>query len=79
MELTEWFKMTPAQRVAEVGDEPPCPFCEKPRVTRSDYIRCNPCGMNWVNGTDIFKHPHTRVIASATPAEGSGAQTANAI
>jgi hypothetical protein len=30
----------------EVGTEPPCPFCHKPRVTRSDYIRCNPCGVN---------------------------------
>ena len=32
----------------EVGSEPPCPFCHRARVLRSDYIRCNPCGMNWL-------------------------------
>jgi len=36
-------------RLDEVGTEPDCPFCQKPRVTRSDYIRCNPCGVNWLN------------------------------
>lgn len=30
------------------GTEPPCPFCQRPRVKRSDYIRCNPCGVNWL-------------------------------
>jgi len=37
------------ERLSEVGTEAPCPFCQKPRVTRSDYIRCNPCGVNWLN------------------------------
>ena len=37
------------ERLAEVGTEPPCPFCQKPRVSRSDYIRCNKCGANWLN------------------------------
>jgi ribosomal protein L37AE/L43A len=32
----------------EVGTEPPCPFCGKPRVLRSSYIRCNRCGVNWL-------------------------------
>ena len=36
-------------RLNEVGTEPPCPFCQRPRVLRSDYIRCNPCGVNWLN------------------------------
>ena len=35
-------------RLAEVGTMPPCPFCKKPRVERSDYIRCLPCGINWL-------------------------------
>jgi hypothetical protein len=33
----------------EPGTEPPCPFCQRPRVARSDYIRCNPCGVNWLD------------------------------
>lgn len=37
------------ERLSEVGTEPPCPFCRRPRVERSDYIRCNPCGINWLN------------------------------
>ena len=47
--------MTPKQqdearqfRLDEVGTEPPCPFCRRPRVLRSDYVRCNPCGINWL-------------------------------
>ncbi len=36
------------ERLAEVGTMPPCPFCRKPRVARSDYLRCNPCGINWL-------------------------------
>jgi len=32
----------------EVGSESPCPFCKRPRVMRSDYVRCNPCGVNWL-------------------------------
>ena len=36
-------------RLNEKGTEPPCPFCKRPRVSRSDYIRCHPCGVNWLN------------------------------
>jgi hypothetical protein len=36
------------KRLAEVGTGPECPFCQKPRVLRSDYLRCNPCGVNWL-------------------------------
>jgi ribosomal protein L37AE/L43A len=37
------------ERRDETGTEPPCPFCNRPRVSRTDYIRCNPCGVNWLN------------------------------
>ena len=36
------------ERLNEVGTMPPCPFCQRPRVARSDYIRCNRCGINWL-------------------------------
>jgi hypothetical protein len=45
------------ERLAEVGTEPPCPFCGVPRVRRSDYIRCNREGINWLEGEDITKDP----------------------
>lgn len=48
MELTEYMAMSREERLAEVGTEPPCPFCGTPRVLRSDYVRCNPCGVNWL-------------------------------
>jgi hypothetical protein len=38
------------ERLNEVGTEPPCPFCQKPRVLRGEYIRCNPCAINWLAG-----------------------------
>ena len=37
------------ERLNERGTEPPCPFCQRPRVSRSDYVRCNPCGINWLD------------------------------
>ena len=36
------------EKLAEAGTMPPCPFCQRPRVARSDYIRCLPCGINWL-------------------------------
>ena len=36
-------------RLNEQGTELPCPFCHRARVSRSDYIRCNPCGINWLD------------------------------
>ena len=33
----------------EEGTEPPCPFCQVPRVRRTDYVRCNDCGVNWLD------------------------------
>ncbi len=59
------------ERLAEVGTEPECPFCHKPRVKRSDYIRCNPCGTNWLDGEDIFRNPKSerweKFMASTRP------------
>lgn len=49
MDLQEWMKMSHEERINEVGTEPDCPFCQNPRVERSDYIRCNLCGANWLN------------------------------
>ena len=37
------------ERLGEVGTEPECPLCGRPRVAHSDYIRCNPCAVNWLN------------------------------
>ena len=45
------------ERLNEAGTMPPCPFCHKPRVERSDYIRCPPCATNWLDGEDISKDP----------------------
>lgn len=44
-----WINLNRKQRQTEVGTEPPCPFCQRPRANRSDYVRCNPCGVNWLN------------------------------
>ena len=66
MEIVEYMKLTRKDRLNEVGTEPPCPHCQRPRVKRSDYIRCNPCGANWMDGEDIFRNPQksTKDIAS---------------
>lgn len=45
----ELQEQTNADRRNEVGTEPPCPFCKRLRVARSTYIRCNPCGTNWLD------------------------------
>ena len=63
-----------AVRLAEVGTEPPCPFCGKARVKRSDYTRCLTCGKNWLAGEDLTKDPRlsrTRGTGQA-PTETSG-------
>lgn len=66
------------ERLAEVGSEPPCPFCARPRVKRSSYIRCNPCGLNWGKDQATDRHPlATQPTASTTPEpRDSGAPTA---
>jgi hypothetical protein len=48
------------QRLAEYrkgGNQAPCPFCNVPRFQRSDYIRCCVCGINWLKGENLDKHP----------------------
>ena len=62
-QLREWRRLL----ATEVGTEPACPFCKRPRLRRSDYIRCTPCGLNWNYDQDIFEHPHRRT----TPVTGS--------
>jgi ribosomal protein L37AE/L43A len=80
MELNQ--EMLQAARNAtinELGTEPPCPWCAKPRVKRSDYIRCNPCGTNWGPGEDISKDPRlsrTRITAPISQGTSTGAPTA---
>ena len=39
------------------GTLSPCPFCQTPRQLRSDYIRCTPCGINWLKGEDLNHDP----------------------
>lgn len=58
---------------SEVGTEPPCPWCAKPRVTRTTYIRCNPHGTNWFRGDDIFSDPRTRATRPLSPEPDTGA------
>ena len=43
------------ERLNEVGTMPPCPICGRARVLRSDYVRCNPCGINWCQGEELDK------------------------
>ena len=54
----EWTEADRAQfrkeYLNEVGTESPCPFCQRPRVRRSTYTRCNPCGTNWLDEENTF-------------------------
>lgn len=50
------------ERLNEKGTMPPCPFCHRPRVARSDYIRCNPCGINW-----LVEESHLRDYLNRNP------------
>ena len=78
------FEEQEAQRqkaMNEVGIEPPCPFCGRPRVSRTSYIRCNPCGANWspAEGGDITKDPRlrrTRTTAHTRPESSDTAKNA---
>lgn len=51
-------------RLSEVGMMPSCPFCQRPRVKRSDYTRCNLCGVNWLDGENLNRDP--RIERKAT-------------
>ena len=48
-ELTKGFRDYRQFLAEEAGSEPACPFCQTPRVRRSDYVRCNDCGVNWLD------------------------------
>ena len=73
--------LTPAQqdsdaerRRNEKGTESPCPFCSRPRLRRSDYIRCNPCGLNWLPAEDLSLDPRAsrpRANNKVTPTQKS--------
>ena len=45
----KWASLTSEERRNEVGTEGPCPFCQRPRLRRSDYVRCTPCATNWLD------------------------------
>jgi hypothetical protein len=79
------------QRRNEPGSESPCPFCKRPRVRRDvgRYVRCNPCGINWLDEENIFPEyldqdptisRHARVMAegmgSSVKSKGGSASTA---
>ena len=62
----EKFAKERAAAMREVGTLAPCPKCSTPRVQRSDYIRCNTCGLNWLDGEDLNSDPRiARVRANA--------------
>jgi len=72
-----------AERLAEKGTMPPCPLCGRPRVERSDYIRCNPCGVNWLNGENLDKNPKIErydkmVESQRKPVVGQGTKSSSA-
>jgi len=50
-------KLDLKREIEEGGTEAPCPFCQIPRMKRSDYIRCCKCGVNWLKGEDLTKDP----------------------
>lgn len=61
-DIKKWMVEMPEQLKREntVGGDLkdlPCPFCKRPRSQRSTYIRCNPCGTNWLPGEDPSKDP----------------------
>jgi uncharacterized Zn finger protein (UPF0148 family) len=68
----------------EVGTEPPCPWCGIPRVRRSDYIRCNPCGTNWLDSERhlrdyLNRNPSSaRMVTTASKPAATSAEDANA-
>ena len=64
-------------RLGEVGTLSPCPFCRTPRVQRSDYIRCNPCGINWLD-EEMHLPDYLNRSPAACRVEESGRRRASA-
>lgn len=86
MPTVEQQEASRQEYLGELGTEPACPFCRRPRVKRSDYTRCNPCGVNWLEEEDLSRNPKaerwekllasarsTRDIGSTATAQSSGA------
>ena len=61
--LTEMFQAIKDSLNAP-GTLSPCPFCGVPRHQRSDYVRCQPCGVNWLAGEDLNKDPRNARMAA---------------
>jgi uncharacterized Zn finger protein (UPF0148 family) len=55
-DLTAWIAQLKTDQNAP-GTLEPCPKCGVPRCQRSDYIRCCPCGLNWLPGENMDKDP----------------------
>ena len=58
----EWSRTIHAKLAKEAKEggeltELPCPMCGRPRSQRSDYVRCTPCGLNWLEGEDLGHNP----------------------
>jgi len=75
MDTLGLMSSTREERLNEVGTEPSCPFCQKPRVARSNYTRCNPCGINWLDeemGMPDYLNRDPRVCRSEAARTGIG-------
>ena len=69
--MTPWFEEQ--KRIQnEPGNLSPCPFCQTPRNMRSDYIRCRPCGINWLKGEDLTKDPRNARLSAYVASVRSG-------
>jgi uncharacterized Zn finger protein (UPF0148 family) len=78
MEDHEWV-MTIRDQLAKENREggemkdSPCPLCKRPLSQRSDYVRCNPCGVNFLPGEDLDKDPrperYRKMVAEARAAQ----------
>jgi ribosomal protein L37AE/L43A len=73
--LKAWMVLEAKDRMSEVGTEPPCPFCQRPRVKRSDYVRCTYCGLNWLRDQNLSRNPNLNIrdIARLEKGTDSGA------
>lgn len=76
--MLEVMHMSREERLAEGGTLAACPMCGVLRVQRSDYIRCNPCGVNWLAGENLDAHPKIerfrKLMASLKPLTGPKSQ-----
>ena len=61
----EWARTIHLKLAKEMADggelkNHPCPNCKLPLCKRSDYTRCQRCGINWMDGEDLSKLPLTQ-------------------